>query len=380
MRKHAIASFHSRFDDVGEAEALLEVGVLGVLLRGALELLEGEVHAALAQVHDARREAGLGGGRALREGGRGQEGAEGKREEACGSWHLHLCHTEGDGASGAAAGAAGGGASPMSELRSKCLEATEARRALAGLTSPAQEAPLEGVDTGAVELLAREEPEPRDGRLEGHRLRVGPVGRHGVERVGDAHDAAEEGDLVALHALGVAAAVHVLVVHEPVARLLLEQRHRLEDVLPLGRVLLHDLVLLVGEGGGLAQDLVLDADLADVVDDPREVDALHLLRAHPEVLGDTGGVVGDALGVAAGVGVLLVDRVRQHADGAHEELLVLLGPPLDLLDRLLDLLPHLVEGVGEEADLVAAASPRPAWRSRRRRGGGRPRPASAPGG
>ena len=69
-----------------------------------------------------------------------------------------------------------------------------------------------------------------------------------------------------------------------------------------------------------------------------------LALVHPEREGQLGRQVGDALGVAPGVGVLLVDGVGQHADGAHEELLVLLGRTLDLLDRLLDLLAHDVEG------------------------------------
>ena len=53
---------------VGEAQALLEVGVLAVLLDRLLELLERQVDTALAQVHDTRGEAHLGLGRALREG------------------------------------------------------------------------------------------------------------------------------------------------------------------------------------------------------------------------------------------------------------------------------------------------------------------------
>ena len=95
----------------------------------------------------------------------------------------------------------------------------------------------------------------------------------------------EEGDLLALEPVGVAAAVPVLVVHEARARHLLEHGHRVQDVGALGGMLLHDLVLVVGEGRGLAQDLVLDADLAHVVDDPGEVDPLHLLGRHAEVLG-----------------------------------------------------------------------------------------------
>ena len=67
-----------------------------------------------------------------------------------------------------------------------------------------------------------------------------------------------------------------------------------------------------------------------------------------------GRVEGDPLGVAARVGVLLVDRVGEHADRAHEQLLVRLRRLADLLDGLLDLAAHLVEGVGQEAHLVLA--------------------------
>ena len=63
--------------------------------------------------------------------------------------------------------------------------------------------------------------------------------------------------------------------------------------------------------------------------------------------------------MAARVGVLLVDRVREHADRAHEQLLVHDGLPADLLDGLLDLLAHLVEGVGQHPDLVAGSARHP---------------------
>ena len=49
-----------------------------------------------------------------------------------------------------------------------------------------------------------------------------------------------------------------------------EVRQVTQDRVTQRDVLLHDVVLGVGELAGLAQDLVRDADLADVVEEPRE--------------------------------------------------------------------------------------------------------------
>ena len=62
---------------------------------------------------------------------------------------------------------------------------------------------------------------------------------------------------------------------------------------------------------GLAQDLVRDADLADVVEQPGDADRGDLLGRQPEPLGEEDAVAGDVLGVLLGVAILRVDREDQ---------------------------------------------------------------------
>ena len=74
----------------------------------------------------------------------------------------------------------------------------------------------------------------------------------------------------------------------------------------------------------------------------------------PISLRDRRRVARDALGVAARVRVLRVDRRRQRADRGDEELLVLARRLLDLLERVADRLAHAVEVLGEVRDLRRA--------------------------
>ena len=54
-----------------------------------------------------------------------------------------------------------------------------------------------------------------------------------------------------------------------------------DDRVAQGHVLLDDVVLGRGEPAGLAQDLLGDADLADVVEEPRDPDRLDAPRSSP---------------------------------------------------------------------------------------------------
>jgi hypothetical protein len=75
---------------------------------------------------------------------------------------------------------------------------------------------------------------------------------------------------------------------------------------------LHDHPLRVVERAGLVEDLLRDADLADVVEETAETERAQALGRELELAADLDGIVGDALGVALGVGVLRLDRVRER--------------------------------------------------------------------
>jgi hypothetical protein len=106
--------------------------------------------------------------------------------------------------------------------------------------------------------------------------------------IGDGEDACGQRDLVGGQAKWVAAAVGALVVgDDPVA-----------DVVE----------------AGLAQDGVRDADLADVVQESGEADALDLGGWQVQPASDELGVPGDCLRVCGGAVVAHVARFGEHHD------------------------------------------------------------------
>src|SRR3954453_21826217 len=112
----------------------------------------------------------------------------------------------------------------------------------------------EHLDADWVELAAGAAAQLGDRVIHAHRLTVGAVARHRIEGIGGEQDARRERDGLRPESLGVARPVDVLV------RVVNPGHDRLEPVDPghdLGprlRMRLHLLVLLVGEGAGLAED------------------------------------------------------------------------------------------------------------------------------
>ena len=88
---------------------------------------------------------------------------------------------------------------------------------------------------------------------------------------------------------------------------------RLEDVAPVRRVLLEDLVLVLRELAGLVQ-VHHAADLADVVHQRGLAHDLDLISGQPEPAREVHRVARHALRVARGVAVHLVDGARQALD------------------------------------------------------------------
>src|SRR5947209_4443480 len=110
---------------------------------------------------------------------------------------------------------------------------------------------------------------------------VDAAGRHRVEGVGDEQDARGERDLGAPQTVWIAVTVPALVVVEHPVRDPADTERVEHAEGDLG-VPLDDLALCLAEGVGLAQDLLGDGDLADVVQDPGEPDVLDLLSGETE--------------------------------------------------------------------------------------------------
>ena len=148
----------------------------------------------------------------------------------------------------------------------------------AARTSPASKARRKAVTILASKRLPVEAGDRLDGELQAVGFLIRPVGGDGVERVGHAHDAGVERDLLAPEAVRIAAAVPGLVVRPDGRDRLAELLDRRHDLGADHRVRLHLLELFFRELARLAQDLVLDADLADVVQQRADPDlVLHVL-------------------------------------------------------------------------------------------------------
>src|SRR2546426_7697534 len=103
--------------------------------------------------------------------------------------------------------------------------------------------------------------------------------------------------------------------------------------------------LRIRQRAWLAQDLLRNRELAEVVQAARETRELDLLGIEAETLRDLGGQLADPLGVTASVGVACVDRLRERRGGAVAGGLVrACCEPLELreLDDLRAVEPHAV--------------------------------------
>ena len=176
---------------------------------------------------------------------------------------------------------------------------------------------------------------------------VDTVRGHRVVRVGDEDDPGAERDVVPADPIRIAGAVPALVVvQHPVGdRVDAEALEHAEADL---RVALEHEPLGLGERAGLAQDLLGDRELAEVVQAAGEACQLDLLAIDPEPGRDPGRKIGDPLGVRAGVGVACVDRSGEA--GCRAEARRPVGPggePLQLgdLDHVGPVDAHLVLAV-----------------------------------
>src|SRR5271165_2059157 len=129
----------------------------------------------------------------------------------------------------------------------------------------------ESVDDAAVPLLA---PAPLEDVIDLHGrepLAVMAVAGHGIKRVGHRDNACFERNLLAGEAVGISRSIQTLVVVADTGKNVAELLQILEDGdadLDMGLDLA---ILLGGQRPGLLEDLVIDADLADVVQQSRKV-------------------------------------------------------------------------------------------------------------
>ena len=139
-----------------------------------------------------------------------------------------------------------------------------------------------------------------------------------MERVAGGDDPRPERDRGATRAVRISGAVPALVGRADERVHLGEVGDALEHLGADHRVLLHLLVLGVGERARLVQDLAADRDLADVVEQRAVAQRALLLGAHAERLADELGELGDLAGVRGRVGILGLEGVGEDGDRAHE--------------------------------------------------------------
>ena len=96
-------------------------------------------------------------------------------------------------------------------------------------------------------------------------LAIGAVADHGVQRVRDGENARAEGNLLALQAARIAGAVEEFLVSEDDFCGVAQEGNADQHVVADFAVLAHDLLFVIGERAGLAQNAVGNGHLADVV-------------------------------------------------------------------------------------------------------------------
>ena len=183
--------------------------------------------------------------------------------------------------------------------------------------------PREGLGDRGVETRAGLAEHLAHGGLDRPRVLVGTPVRERVEDVGDSDDAAGQRDRRGREPVRIAAAVPALVVGE---RDLLGHHQQLvgaarEDPRADRRVQLHRRELLGRVLAGLQQQVVGDADLADVVQPRRVADERRLGWIHAELEREQLARPADPVGVLPGRVVAVLGREREAVE--HLELRVL---------------------------------------------------------
>jgi hypothetical protein len=169
----------------------------------------------------------------------------------------------------------------------------------------------EGVKAARVEMGAAVGLQVGQGTVGRPGRPVGAIRGQRVPHVGHGHDAGGQRDLLPGEAVGIAAPLVALVVLADHRQGVAQRRGPPDDVGPDDRVLLDPGPLLVGEGAGLVQHVVGDADLADVV----QVRPLGQGAQGRRPQADADRQLGHPGRVPVGVGVTRLDRGDQRPQG-----------------------------------------------------------------
>lgn len=179
------------------------------------------------------------------------------------------------------------------------------------------------------------------------RLAIAAVHGEGVDKIDGSDNACRFGDVAPGEPLGVAAAIPALVVPQRDLGGHLEHRDLgvAQDLRADARMGVHDGALLFGEAARLLEDVVGDADLADVVHGGRLFDALTPARRLAQGFGQHAGEGADAQDVLAGVAVAVFGGECELGQ----------GDTVGLGERLvgeLALMPNLMQVLDDAQDLA----------------------------
>ena len=177
----------------------------------------------------------------------------------------------------------------------------------------------ERVGQSGIELRARAAANFHQRDFQRQRLAIRAAGSHRVKAIGQTDQPAHERDIFAGEIRGITLAVITLVV----------MQHAGDDVLDLPNVLknacadlgmLFDLLEFFGRQlAGLLKHGFGHADLADIVQQARNVNALDKMIAELGFLRENAAEQSDAFAVAAGVCVLGVDGAGETVQQAHHQ-------------------------------------------------------------
>ena len=193
--------------------------------------------------------------------------------------------------------------------------------------------PDERLDDDRIELCPRYASQLDDGKIVRQADPVRTLRRHGLVGVAHRDDLRRERDLVTLETIRVAGAIETLVVREHDRADPLQVRDLTQEVRADHRVRAHLGPLLVAERRGLAEDVLRDADLSDVVEERAELHGRHLVGTEAERPRHSDGVLHRRRRAAVGVVVLRGERAEQGRDDRHVRLLEVRGGALQALVR-----------------------------------------------
>ena len=145
-----------------------------------------------------------------------------------------------------------------------------------------------------------------------HRLTIGTHAGHRIERVGEGDDARRHRHLVHLQAVRVAGSVRALVM--PAHHLRNHRPWKLnaaDDLVPHGRVIGHRAKFVGIKSAGLAEQVLIDGDLADIVQISCRTQRGYFRGVEAQGFADGGGVARHPQRMPMNVDVLDIDRGRE---------------------------------------------------------------------